>query len=336
MSYVQALVPPEHVSNHLLVLPDATEVATVRRLAESWFSDARWLKEPEARSGPQPMRGARFRGMAAAAPDPRDVGPGVLGIGAEHGVAGPFTGPAEVAAQLGMTGPVRVFALGRVDGTFDRRGPRPASPDDRDGVARAFAAGLPEDDELRLVQWGVAVARKLGGLLLADGRELLRPDPAGSVDLRLFSANPIGAADLLALLRSVVATAEHEAETPEPDGSTSHRLVARTPYDGSIVLDAWQVDRVPRALVDVDVNDYGPFAVEVRWVPQDPYELRLEQPSGVHVIARNRMRATVARLALLMHARSGGVLVDDGAFVATTAEVDRRVDEERSPTRAWV
>ncbi|MEG3616289.1 hypothetical protein [Isoptericola haloaureus] len=336
MSYVQALVPPEHASNHLLVLPGTTDVAVVRRLAEAWFADVRWLKEPEARSGAQPMTGARFRGMTAAPADPQDVGPGVLGIGADHGAAGPFTGSQDAAAQLGMPEGVRVFALGRVDGMFDRRGGRPASLDDRDGIARAFAAGLPEGEELRLVQWGVAVARKLGGLVLADGRQLLRPDPGGSVDLRLFSAHPIASADLLALLRSVVATAELDAESVGPDGSATFRLVARTPYDGTLTLDAQRVDRVPRALVDIDPAEYGPFAVTVRWVPQDPYELRLEQPSGLHVIARTRMRAMAARLALLTHARTGGVLVDDGAFVATTAEIERRLDDQQSSTRAWV
>lgn len=224
-----------------------------------------------------------------------------------------------------------------MDGAVDERGGRPTTTEDRDGIARAFASGLPTGDELRLVQWGVAVARKAGGVLLADGHHLLHPDPTSAVDLTLYGAHPLPAAELLGLLRSVVATAEQDAGGTGPDSAARVRLVARTPYDGSITVEAERVDRVPRALVGLDRREYGPHAYRLAWLPQDPYELGLEQPSGVHVIARARMRSMIARLTLLLHAKVGGAMVDDGAFLATTAEIERRTSEDqRTSSRAWV
>jgi hypothetical protein len=185
------------------------------------------------------------------------------------------------------------------------------------------------------VRWAVAVARKRGGVVLADGRQVLRPDPSGAVDLTLFSAHPVAAGDMLALLRSLVATAQVEAEETEPDGGTRYRLVGATPYDGALVVQSQRVERVPRALDALGWREYGPFAHQIAWRPHDPYELQAEQPSGVHVIARFRMRAMVARMALLLHSRAQGVLLDDGGFVATAAEIERRTDGV-GPVAAWV
>jgi hypothetical protein len=327
MSYVQALVPAEHASNHVLVLPAGTEPTTVKMLADAWFADVRWLREPAATVVARPMTGARFRGIVAE-PTVGPAAPGVLGVGAEHGLAGPFPVAAE-ASPLG--GPAVSYALGRVDGNFDQRVGRPSTPDDRDGISRAFAAGLPEGEELRLVQWGVAVARRLGGALVADGRQLLRPDPASPVDLAVYSAHPVAAGELLAMLRAQVATADSD-----PAVAPGQRFVARTPYDGTVVVATERVDRVPRALATVDWREYGPHVVRVSWFPQDPYELQVEHPSGLHAIARARMRATVARLVLAVHQSAGGMIVDDDAFVASPSDVERRTVETPSVGRAWI
>jgi hypothetical protein len=333
MSYVQALVPAEHASKHLLVVPEGAS-ASVPELAGAWFADVAWLREPARASTPRKMAGARFRGMQEAAPE--ESGPGRLRVGDEHCADGPFAVSAEQVAHLGITGPAQVWPLGRADGMVDVRGGRPSTYDDRDGIARAFASALPEGQELRVVQWAVAVARKLGGAVLADGRHLLRPDPSGAVDLALYSAHPFPAGDLLAMVRSFVATAHVESEETTPAGGTSYRLVGATPYDGAIVVQSERVERVPRALVALEWREYGPFAYHLGWRPHDPYELHVEEPSGVHVIARARMRAMLARLALLLQSRAQGVFVDDGAFVATVAEVERRTEGDVTAARAWV
>jgi hypothetical protein len=136
------------------------------------------------------------------------------------------------------------------------------------------------------------------------------------------------------MVRSFVATAHVESEETTPAGGTSYRLVGATPYDGAIVVQSERVERVPRALVALEWREYGPFAYHLGWRPHDPYELHVEEPSGVHVIARARMRAMLARLALLLQSRAQGVFVDDGAFVATVADVERRTEGDVTVRRS--
>jgi hypothetical protein len=174
-------------------------------------------------------------------------------------------------------------------------------------------------------------------VLLVDGREVLRPDPAASVDLSLFSANALTPGELLTMLRSIIANAELEAESTSSNGSVQYQLVARTTYDGALVAHVEHVDRVPRSLGALEWRTYGPFAYHCAWLPQDPYELQIEQPSGVHAIARSRMRGLVARLAVIVQGRIGGAVVDDGGFVVSPAELERRLASPgTSGTRAWV
>ncbi|MBE1874166.1 hypothetical protein IHE71_00345 [Myceligenerans sp. TRM 65318] len=281
------------------------------------------------------MTGARFRGIQQT----QSVTPGVMRLGEEHIATGPFVVEGEHLAEISLNVPkAEAYVLSRSDGLRDVRASAPTSYDDRDGIARAFSQALPQGEELRVIQWAVAAARKTGGVLLGDGRRVMVPDPAASVNLGLYSAHPLAPGDVLPLLRAFIATAEVGADQPTPDGSPRYRLVGPTAYDGSIVIDVERVDRVPRALGALDWRAYGPFAYRLSWVPADPYELELEQPSGLHVIARARMRSSIARLAVSLQGRIAGVIVDDGGFVATVEELELRNDPQASAGngRAWV
>src|SRR5918998_1211283 len=184
MSFVEVPGPAEQ-PRHVLVVPHGS-ATTLTDLAEAWFPGVGWMQEPAQVAGSRPASGARFRGAQADTV----TGPGLLTLGQEHTVAGPYPVPAEHTARLEVgPGEAVAFTIGRLDGTVGYRGARPTAYDDRDGIVRAFARGLPEGEELRVVQWAVAVARKFGGVVLADGHELLRPDPEAAVDLSLFSAH---------------------------------------------------------------------------------------------------------------------------------------------------
>jgi hypothetical protein len=335
MPHPVSAVPPERAADHALILPTTAEPSLPEH-AGAWFADVAWLREPVA-AAPR-ARGMRLRG---APPEPEAV-PGVLRLGEEHALVGPFPVDATQAAAFGMVpgasgdGGVVAWTISRADGRRDVRTHRPAAYDDRDGICRAFAGGLPEGEELRAVQWAVALARKTGGTLLADGQVPLTPDPTGAVDLSLYSAHALDPADLLHQVRGQVATAELESRTTAPDGSLQYTIRARTSYDGTLVVRVAHVDRVPRALGVLEWRLYGPFAYHVSWQPQDAYELQTEHPSGLHLIARARMRGIVARLATALQARIAGVLVDDGGFVATPAELAARIDGPQSGAHAWV
>ena len=326
-------VPVEHVGDHLLLVP-ATGAPSLPSLAAAWFAEVVWVRQPVVTAVPRGAVGARFRGVRAAAAEQRS--PGVLRIDGEHVVVGPFPVAAEDAAALEVRGGAAAdaYAVTPTDGAAPARGPRPTSYDDRDGVARAFAAGLPQGAELRAVQWAAAVARKTGGSVLADGRVLLAPDPAGAVDVALYAAHPLAPDDLLRTVRRLAAAAEPVAAAP--GGPLRYELTAGTPYDGALRVEVEHVDRVPRALGALEWRDYGPFAYRLRWLAPDPYELQVERPSTLHVLARSRMRATIARLALLLHERVGGAIVDDGGFLATPEELRARLEPGAASTGAWV
>ena len=112
-------------------------------------------------------------------------------------------------------------------------------------------------------------------------------------------------------------------------------MVGETPYDGSVRLVVQKVDKVPAALGAFDWRDYGPFAYSLSWIPPDPYELGVERPSGLHLVARSRVRALIARSAAVLQGRVQGVLVDDGGFELSAAEVEERV-LTASTARFWV
>jgi len=261
-------------------------------------------------------------------------------LGEAHVATGPFEVGAAHLAQLGVpAATAEAYSVSRGDGLRDVRGAAPTSYDDRDGIARTFPHALPQGEELRIVQWMVAAARKTAGGVLADGRNPLVPDAAASVNLALYSAHALRPGDVLPMLRSLIATADVSAEQSLPDGSPRYTLAGGTAYDGSVVIDVERVDRVPRALAALDWRSYGPYAYRLSWVPADPYELELEQASGLHVIARARMRVSLARLAVSLQSRIAGILVDDGGFVATQDELEGRNDSTAGGapgSRAWV
>ncbi|SKC76317.1 hypothetical protein [Krasilnikoviella flava] len=335
MARVPAVVPAEHTSDHVLVVPrppggDAPEGHPLPGLAAAWFDDVGWLSPPSAAAPSRAGGGARFHGVRAVT----RPAAGVLRLGDEHRATGPFPLDAAAAAALGCAHPADAWALGRADGALDARGGRPAAYDDRDGIARAFAAALPVGEELRLVRWAVAVARRTSGMLLADGRQVLRPDPAASVDLVVWPARPVPAGELLEVVRSVVATSTLEAA---PGGEAGHRVLARTPYDGDLVVTHERAGGPPRALAAEPWPDGAPATVHrLAWLPQDPYELQVSDPSGLHVIARDRARALLARVASLLHGRAGGAVVDDAGFVLTARDLESRRADPSPGARAWV
>ncbi|SME88544.1 hypothetical protein L603_003200000270 [Cellulosimicrobium cellulans J34] len=330
---VAGLVPDAHAGAHLLALPRSRGAARtpVDALARAWFADAAWTSPPGGGGAARPMAGARFRGVV---PD-GVVAPGELRLADGARAVGPFPlTPAQTQALDLAAGAAEAFAL-HVDDPAPRQ--VPAVADDRDGLARAFAAGLPQGLELQVLGWAVAAARRVGGAVVADGRTVLTPDPASGVDLTLYSAQVLGPDDALGVLRTTVPSARVVAVHPRPDGLAEYVLSGETPYDGAVRLWARRVPQVPLALGALDWREHGPHAYGVTWVPPDPFELEVERPSGLHVIARSRARVLVARLAAMLQGRLAGALVDGGGFVVRDLDLDERLTPAATPTtQFWV
>lgn len=333
---VAGLVPDAHAGAHLLATPRSRGAARtpVDALARAWFSGAAWTTPPGGGGAARPMAGARFRGVV---PD-GVVAPGELRLAEGARVVGPFALTPPQTQALGLAGgSAEAYAL-HVDHPDPRLAPAAvAATDDRDGLVRAFPAGLPQGLELRVLGWAVAAARRVGGAVVADGRTVLTPDPASGVDLTLYSAHVLGPDDALGVLRTTVPGARVVAVRAGADGLAEYVLSGETPYDGAVRLEARRVAQVPLALDGLDWREHGPHAYRLTWVPTEPDELAVERPSGLHVIARSRARVLLARLAAMLQGRLAGTLVDDGGFVVRDLDLDERLSPAAAPTaRFWV
>ena len=72
-------------------------------------------------------------------------------------------------------------------------------------------------------------------------------------------------------------------------------IVAVTLAVGALTLTAQRRNAVPVAVAAQQWGEHGPWTYAVTWVPPDPSELTAEQPSRLHLIARNRVAPVVAR-----------------------------------------
>jgi hypothetical protein len=324
-------VPDPYRTDHLLVLPRSRGAVRpgIEVLARAWFPEAGWVSEPSSGPAGRPMVGARFRGVV-----PDDVRrPGMLRLTEGVEVVGPFVVDSPGVRALGLASSAAEGWAVRV--LHPVRGRAAGVREDRDGLGRVFAAGLPDDLELRVVRWVVAAARKSGGSVALDGAHVLTPDPARGVDLTLYSAHGLAPEAALGVLRTIVPGAAVTEVVERADRLVDITLEGLTTYDGGVRVGVQKVDRVPAALAAFDWREYGLFAYRLAWVPTDPYELDVEEPSGLHRLAQARMRAAIARLAAVLQGRVQGVLVDDDGFAVGSVEVEERIAAEAT-ARFWV
>lgn len=186
---------PEALESHLLVLPAGVGQDEVEALAVSRFRAAGWdLAATAARANP----GGRWsRGV----PSPR-----VLRLSRHSRLVGPYAFDPSDAARLGL--PTSCTSAYVVE-TPHERGEAPYPGGDRDGLGRAFGAGMPIRDEERVVRWLVAAARRLGGTIrIADGGVVLAPQADATLDLTVYSDVWLAPPVALAVMKRVMPGAE--------------------------------------------------------------------------------------------------------------------------------
>lgn len=179
---------PSEVGRHLLALPAGVSHDEVLGYARSRF--------PRADVGDS--RTARSSGSAVA----------VLQLSRLSTLVGPYGVDRAATNELGLPpSTTTVYAVR----TPTERG-EPPWPDggDRDGLGRAFPGGLPIRDELRILEWAIAVARRTGGALRTapgpDGRPgvLLTPESAAAVDLTVWSQVWLDPEQAIAVMRQAL------------------------------------------------------------------------------------------------------------------------------------
>jgi len=301
-------LPEELDGRNVLVVPRGTDIGV---LATAWFPDATWTRPPvsaDEAAKTRPMTGARFRGIASTV---TESSPGLL----------------------------------RLDGAAFLEGPRPA------GRSTAQAAGLvaPEVDLYALVPadprasldlvygWMAAAARRAAGSIVpADRSQVVVPDPGAAVDLTLWSPLSLSAQDALPLVRpAMVGARVGPTDVPHPQqsggnqGPPTFSVTATFEYDGAITVRTGRSSEVPVALSRLDWREFGPWSYHVSWIPPEPEELRHENPSQLHLIARSRVEPSVARIAAALWRAVGGTVVDSGGFIVPPGELQDRVAAPR-------
>ncbi|WP_138067688.1 hypothetical protein [Cellulomonas rhizosphaerae] len=263
----------------------------VLALAGAWFAGASWEAAPVASAPATRMAGARFRGVVVQEASAATLGRLRLGD------AGVLVGPAP-------------------------------SPDHD-------VYGLAEGSD-PAVGWMTAAARRTGGLVVAPDRSRsLVPDRHADVSLTLWSAQPMAAVDAVPLVRPALAGARvGPVDLPRPNGTADtgpqpFGVTAMFDYDGAVTLTMRRQTDGPVVLGSLDWREHGPWAYRVVWEPLEPGELETETPSPLHVIARDRVMPSMARVIAALWRAVGGTVVDAGGFVVTPDELRERATPHR-------
>ncbi|WP_149205151.1 hypothetical protein [Actinotalea subterranea] len=232
--------------HHLLVLPADVGHEEVETLALSRFARAAWEVQPSS-AAPRPSGGARaLRALTAA--------PGVLRLSRHSTLVGPFTLD---RVATGMLGVPPSAGIAYVVHAPVERGDKPwPGGGDRDGLRRAFPAGLPVRDEERTVAWLIAAARRLGGAVrttAAGGSPatLLVPDPAAAVDLTVWTDIWLEPEATLTVMRQALPRAY--LNLPKPLWNGPPRGVGERPVRGAEVLTPEQRRSLHAAAEEYDV-----------------------------------------------------------------------------------
>ena len=267
-----APLDPAEASHHLLALPGDVVHEEVQVLARTRFPrsvDATNESGRRDRRTTTPTRTIRLSRLST--------------------LVGPYGVVADASRALGLPAATGIVYVLRAP--VERGEPPWPESGDRHGFGRAFPGGLPVRDEARVLDWALAVARRLGGGLrtagLGDGpATLLVPDPAAAVDLTVWSDVWLDPDDALAVVRQAVPRAELNLPSTPWQGPPAG--IGAAPVPGAEVLtpeqraavhaaaDAYDLaaltDPAPMqaygALADLDVD--GMLALEVRGEPEPP------------------------------------------------------------------
>lgn len=293
-------VPQAMAARLTIVVPEAVDLEQV---AKSHYDDAAWVHRPltaeENRARTGPLTGARFRGIAATA----EATPGVLRFGSVNQANGPYALTHRDQNRLG-------FRPGWAAYVLEEHASLPPVA----GAARE-RTGPP------MRSWARAVASRLAGALVTPAGELLRPDPRAVVGLQLFTAHAPEQNAVLAAVRAAYPGAQLD-----PSGTSdaySYAIVARSSYDGDIVVRAERSDTMPLVLSTLPWREYGPFRYEVGW--HSPFAgTDADDPGRISAIGRERMAPYIARIVLNLLEKAEGTVVTKDGFLIRAPELRSR------------
>jgi hypothetical protein len=276
---------------------------------------------------------------------------GEISVSRYSSLFGPYTVGAALGATLGLP---RGLHQAWIANTLTERGDRPLPGAlDPTGISRAFPKGLPVREEGRVVDFMVAAARRLGGVVrFHDSGLMVAPVPDGALDLSIYSPLWLEPEAALATARLVVPRFElaidwHAFTPPAPAGgfgasweedddgrgqilaqaaqADAEALTGEQTLDrfaltaalgpaGTLVVEIAGVEEPPGALRGVPWATGGAVMYAVRWIPVEPKHLLMEFPPAGHCQARAQMASLLAGITRVFHHTVGGEVLDADGF----------------------
>jgi hypothetical protein len=210
--------------------------------------------------------------------------------------------------------------------TLTERGDRPLLRAlDPTGVARAFPNGLPVREEGRVVDFMVAAARRLGGVVRFYGSNVMvAPVPDAALDLAVYSSLWMEPDAALAIAKAAVPRFEMGIDwsgLEAPQTLDRYALSADLGPAGTVVMEISGTSEVPGALREVSWAEGGAVSYQVKWLPRDPRHLAMEFPPPDHCAARVKMAELMAGIARVIYHTVGGEVLDSDGFPIDPADL---------------
>lgn len=274
---------------HLLLVPSVVGVADVDALVRCWY------------------------------PESDLSGTGTADLGGTASLHGPHELSTDDAVEADVPTPWTVAYDLEVERSREEEPPvrRP------DGLHRGFGEGLPTGSELAGLELLLACARRLGGGVRVSGaHDVLTPEVASAVELRVITPIWIRAVDVRAVCEQEgdgVAVAVGDdisagAAEAHPDG-TAFAVRLEVGPAGAVVVQA-EVAVRPEPAVAGEPFGAGPMVVyDVLWAaPDDRWRLE-ENLEGVAAACRERVRGPLTAVARTLAELGGGVVLDADGFL---------------------
>ncbi|MGF1648601.1 MAG: hypothetical protein ACFCVF_17020 [Kineosporiaceae bacterium] len=238
---------------------------------------------------------------------------------------GVLTGPHELSMEEAVTAEVPTPWVVAYDLDTPRSRAAPPPPRRPDGLHRAFPAGLPTGGELAGLEFLMAVARRLGGGVRPAGSpEVLVPDLAAAVDLRVVCPLWIRPADVAAILgheggasAGVTVAAEGrplDQPSAHPDGMPFEVSLDLDPA-GSVVIHGRVATQLEPAVAGEDYATSPTAVYDVRWHAPEPAWRVADALDGVALACRERVRGRIESVARTLAELGGGVVLDSDGFL---------------------
>ena len=267
------LLPASLTGEHLLFFPADVSADEVEALAVSLWEDAGWLS------------------------------PGILGLGADSSLTGPWALDREMKRNLGL--PASAHSAYSVQCRRDRQAVPVGTPPEF--LSPLFEGVTPVGDEYETIYNLTHIARRLGGGVRSDLGKVFEPDPDANVNLTVYAPTWLPANDMIRQLHQQfpgIRRVDGKPTTPTNLGAALKSRVTRRQIEAAgitadqlsqIMRNAERFDAAARAQTPTFETTNVPLALGVRaGADTSPYMLEVTTDCSIVIEAYQGPQLPVA------------------------------------------